>query len=204
MTSKRSVYCAAAALVAVTLAAPACSQEPQAGSFPATSEQARTGHTATPRSSAAPQTDVHPPTGSAPATATTSPSKHLSQQLHRTTEHFFATVNTALKTLDPAPIKDLSTNDCNACKRYIHTINNVEADGHRYVNDGSYTIERFRVVNNTTSIDERRSASFVLGHPDIEEVDANGKHVRTVSLPEQEQTLTFRRQGDRWLVQRQF
>ncbi|MBE1608786.1 DUF6318 family protein [Actinopolymorpha pittospori] len=151
--------------------------------------------------------DTTPPSTSAPATPsatpsptpTVTPTEDLEAQLLAATQTFYATLNNAYKTLDTQPLRDSTPALCEACQRYIESIESTKADGNHYTGVGEYVVRNFKLVTDGVQEESKASATYDLTYTGFKEIDKTNKIVRNIGSQTWGTQALLQRDGDKWL-----
>ncbi len=130
------------------------------------------------------------PTTSSPTTAPT-------DEVAAAARAYYAALENAGRTGDPAPLAALLAPSCD-CRKQVDYIRREATAGHRTTT--TYTIEAVRPHDVTASA---AAATVTYSSPESKVVDTSGRTVRTLSaLSHVGYDLALRRDGGRWLVER--
>lgn len=143
-----------------------------------------------------------PPEKPEPKPTPTGPERsNHEQELYDATVTFYETITEAYKTLDTAPVKRLVVPGSDAGVGYTNYIEEVEAKGHKFGKAPVYSIGDFEFERDgDQTID---SVTFEGSHDGLDEVDESGKSVGSLPPESAKVRVTFKKQGDSWLVLRQ-
>jgi hypothetical protein len=120
------------------------------------------------------------------------------QELYDATVTFYDTVTTAFQTLDKAPLEKLVVPGSNAAAGYVEQIDWMKDQNNRYKKLPEYTISGFGVEEDADESIE--TVEFTLSNDGTSIVDAGGKPVHESKPVTDKASITFKQQGETWLV----
>lgn len=120
------------------------------------------------------------------------------QQLYDATVTFYDTINEAYRTLNTGPVDELIVPGSKAASGYTNYIEDAKAKGHKFVDVGEYTFSDFGLDKDGD--DSIETVEFTLTHEGGIELDADGAEVHQFTTDPGKAKITFKQQGETWLV----
>ena len=168
-----------------------------AAAVTATTGLAGTSTPPTPHASS--PTPTATPTTARASTSTAATAKDIETELYEATVGFYSAITEAYKTLDPTPIRDVSSSECEACDMYVDSVESMKRQGHRFEELGRYIIEEFK-VDKKAATTAAPWVTFMVTHTGAVMVDRNGKVLKRHGRQRMSGLIVFVRENGRLLV----